>query len=131
MDKITIALLFALFALLLTTSFSKDLCHKDDENTLLKIKKSLNNPYTIISWDPKDDCCTWVSVECGDATVDHRVISLDISNDDVSAQIPPEVGDLSYLQTLIFRKLPNLTGESNLPSPSSSIFVFSGSAGPT
>ncbi|XP_013722525.3 polygalacturonase inhibitor 2 [Brassica napus] len=111
MDKITTTLLFSLFALLLTASLSKDLCHKDDENALLKIKKSLNNPYTIISWDPKDDCCTWVSVECGDATVDHRVISLDISNDDVSAQIPPEVGDLSYLQTLIFRKLPNLTGE--------------------
>ena len=111
MDKITTTFLFSLLALLLTTTLSKDLCHKDDENTLLKIKKSLNNPYTIISWDPKDDCCTWVSIECGDATVDHRVISLDISNDDVSAQIPPEVGDLPYLQTLIFRKLPNLTGE--------------------
>lgn len=109
MDKIT-TLLFPLFTLLLTTSLAKDLCHKDDENTLLKIKKSLNNPYTIISWDPKDDCCTWVSVECGDATVNHRVTSLDISGDKVSAQIPPEVGDLPYLQTLIFRKLSNLTG---------------------
>ncbi|ESQ40616.1 hypothetical protein EUTSA_v10014071mg [Eutrema salsugineum] len=111
-SKTTTLLLFMfLFTLLLTTSLSKDLCHKDDKKTLLKIKKSLNNPYTIISWDPKDDCCSWVSIECGDATVNHRVTSLDISNDELSAQIPPEVGDLPYLQTLIFRKLPNLTGE--------------------
>ncbi|KAF3552431.1 hypothetical protein DY000_02000290 [Brassica cretica] len=104
----TTTLLLLLFALLFTTSLSKDLCHKDDKNTLLKIKKAMNNPYTIISWDPKDDCCTWVSVECGNA---NRVTSLDISDDDVSAQIPPEVGDLPYLQYLTLRKLPNLTGE--------------------
>ncbi|KAF3503337.1 hypothetical protein F2Q69_00045369 [Brassica cretica] len=110
MGKTTTLLLFLFFTLLLTTSLSKDLCHKDDKNTLLKIKKSLNNPYNIISWDPKDDCCTWVSVECGDATVNHRVTSLDISDDQISAQIPPKVGDLPYLQTLIFRKLTNLTG---------------------
>ena len=107
MDKTT-TLLLLLLALLLTTSLSKDLCHKDDKNTLLKIKKAMNDPYTIISWDPKDDCCTWYSVECGNA---NRVTSLDLSDDDVSAQIPPEVGDLPYLQYLTFRKLPNLTGE--------------------
>ncbi|KAL0842887.1 hypothetical protein Bca101_016132 [Brassica carinata] len=101
-------LLLLLFALFLTTSLAKHLCHKDDKNTLLKIKKAMNDPYTIISWDPKDDCCTWVAVECGNA---NRVTSLDISDDDVSAQIPPEVGDLPYLQYLTLRKLPNLTGE--------------------
>ena len=110
MDKTT-TLLLLLFALVLTTSLSKDLCHKDDKNTLLKIKKAMNDPYTIISWDPKEDCCTWVAVECGNATINHRVTFLDISNDDVSAQIPPEVGDLPYLEYLIFHKLPNLTGE--------------------
>ncbi|CAA7026864.1 unnamed protein product [Microthlaspi erraticum] len=112
MDKTTTLLCFLFFfTLFLTTSLSKDLCHKDDKKTLLKIQKSLNNPYTIISWDPKEDCCSWVSVECGDATVNRRVTSLDISDDPASGQIPPEVGDLPYLQTLIFRKLPNLTGE--------------------
>ncbi|CAH8295769.1 unnamed protein product [Eruca vesicaria subsp. sativa] len=107
MNKTT-TLLLLLFPLLFTTSLSKDLCHKDDKNALLKIKKAMNNPYSFISWDPKDDCCTWNSVECGNA---NRITSLDLSNDDVSAQIPPEVGDLPYLQYLIFRKLPNLTGE--------------------
>ncbi|KAJ4900819.1 Polygalacturonase inhibitor 1 [Raphanus sativus] len=110
MDK-TNTLLFSLFALLLTTSSSKDLCHKDDKNALLKIKKAMNDPYAMISWDSKDDCCTWVAVECGDATLNHRVTTLVIQNDGVSAQIPPEVGDLPYLQTIIFHKLPNLTGE--------------------
>lgn len=112
MSKATTLLLFLFFTLLLlTTSLSKDLCHKDDKNTLLKIKKSLSNPYNnIISWDPKEDCCTWFNVDCGDATVNHRVTSLHISYDQISAQIPPEVGDLPYLQTLIFRKLSNLTG---------------------
>nr|VDD34405.1 unnamed protein product [Brassica oleracea] len=111
MSKATTLLLFLFFTLFLTTSLSKDLCHKDDKNTLLKIKKSLSNPYNnIISWDPKEDCCTWFNVDCGDATVNHRVTSLHISYDQISAQIPPEVGDLPYLQTLIFRKLSNLTG---------------------
>ncbi|KAF3567556.1 hypothetical protein DY000_02019590 [Brassica cretica] len=112
MSKATTLLLFLFFTLLLlTTSLSKDLCHKDDKKALLKIKKSLSNPYNnIISWDPKEDCCTWFNVDCGDATVNHRVTSLHISYDQISAQIPPEVGDLPYLQTLIFRKLSNLTG---------------------
>nr|ABN50914.1 polygalacturonase inhibiting protein [Raphanus sativus] len=99
----TTTLLLVLFTLLLTTSLSKDLCHKDDKNTLLKILKAMN-----ISWVLEDDCCTWYSVDCDNA---NRVISLAISNIDVSGQIPPEVGDLSYLQTLVFRKLTNLTGQ--------------------
>ncbi|KAG2262793.1 hypothetical protein Bca52824_069872 [Brassica carinata] len=109
MSKTTTLLLFLFFTLLLlTTSLSKDLCHKDDKNALLKIEKSLNSPHNnIISWDPKDDCCTWFSVKCGD---NHRVTSLVITYQQISAQIPPEVGDLPYLQTLIFRKLSNLTG---------------------
>ncbi|KFK25084.1 hypothetical protein AALP_AA8G063900 [Arabis alpina] len=109
MDKTT-TLLFFLFTLFLTTSISKELCHRDDKNTLLKIKKSLNNPYNIIAWDPKSDCCSWTAIECGNATINYRVTSLDISDDQISGQIPPEVGDLPYLQTLIFRKLSNLTG---------------------
>ncbi|KAJ4878296.1 Polygalacturonase inhibitor 1 [Raphanus sativus] len=99
----TTTLLLVLFTLLLTTSLSKDLCHKDDKNTLLKILKAMN-----ISWVLEDDCCTWYSVDCDNA---NRVISLAISNIDVSGQIPPEVGDLPYLQYLTLRKLPNLTGE--------------------
>ncbi|KAL1196881.1 Polygalacturonase inhibitor 2 [Cardamine amara subsp. amara] len=109
MEKTTT--LFLLFStLLLTTSLAKDLCHKDDKNTLLKIKKSLNNPYHLASWDPETDCCSWYSIECGDASVNHRVTSLYIEYGKFSGQIPPEVGDLPFLKYLAFHKLPNLTG---------------------
>ncbi|KAF8115539.1 hypothetical protein N665_0025s0009 [Sinapis alba] len=110
MDKTTTLLLFFLFSFL-TTSFSKNLCNKDDKNTLLKIKKALNNPYHLASWEPQTDCCSWYCLECGDATVNHRVTSLTIFSGQISGQIPTEVGDLSNLQTLVFRKLTNLTGE--------------------
>ncbi|EFH40572.1 hypothetical protein ARALYDRAFT_918542 [Arabidopsis lyrata subsp. lyrata] len=62
-------------------------------------------------WDPKTDCCSWYCLECGDATVNHRVTSLIIQDGDISVQIPAEVGDLPYLTSLIFRKLTNLTGQ--------------------
>ncbi|XP_010491273.1 PREDICTED: polygalacturonase inhibitor 2 [Camelina sativa] len=106
----TLLLFFLSSTLLLTTSFAKDLCHKDDKITLLKIKKSLNNPYHLASWDPKTDCCSWYCLECGNATVNHRVTSLFIQDGEISGQIPSEVGDLPYLESLIFRKLTNLTG---------------------
>ncbi|KAL1196880.1 Polygalacturonase inhibitor 2 [Cardamine amara subsp. amara] len=111
MDKATTLLFFFFSTLFLTTSLAKHLCHKDDKNTLLKIKKSLNNPYILTSWDPKDDCCSsWYGIECDEATVNHRVTSLVIQGGEVSGQIPPEVGDLPFLKSLIIRKLSNLTG---------------------
>lgn len=95
----------------MTTSLSENLCNQDDKTTLLKIKKSLNNPYHLASWHPETDCCSWYCLECGDATVNHRVISLTIFAGQISGQIPSEVGDLPYLQKLVFRKLSNLTGQ--------------------
>ncbi|KAJ4883319.1 Polygalacturonase inhibitor 1 [Raphanus sativus] len=96
---------------LITIVSAKDLCNKNDKNTLLKIKKSLNNPYHLASWDSKSDCCSWYSLECGDATVNYRVISLTIFSGQISGQIPPEVGDLPYLQNLMFHKITNITGQ--------------------
>ncbi|CAA7026863.1 unnamed protein product [Microthlaspi erraticum] len=112
MDK-TRTLLFSLllFTFLTTILSQGTLCNKDDKNTLLKIKKSLNNPYHLASWQPETDCCSWYCLECGDATVNHRVPALTIFSGGISGQIPPEVGDLPYLETLIFRKLTNLTGQ--------------------
>ncbi|KAL1196882.1 Polygalacturonase inhibitor 1 [Cardamine amara subsp. amara] len=121
----TTLLLFLSTLLLLTTSLAKDLCNQDDKNALIKIKKSLNNPYHLASWDPQSDCCSWYCIECGDATVNHRVIALTIfSAADISGQIPPEVGDLQYLQKLIFRKLPNLTGQIQPTIAKLKIFTF-------
>ncbi|CAH8312727.1 unnamed protein product [Eruca vesicaria subsp. sativa] len=96
---------------LIIIASSKDLCNENDKITLLKIKNSLNNPYQLINWDTTYDCCRWSSVECGDATVNHSVISLTIFSAQISAQIPPEVGDLPYLQDLMFHKITNITGQ--------------------
>ncbi|CAN8253816.1 unnamed protein product [Cochlearia groenlandica] len=93
-----------------TTVLSKDVCNKDDKNTLLKIKNSLNNPYHLASWHPETDCCSWYCLECGDATVNYRVIALTIFSAQLNGQIPHEVGDLPYLQKIVFRKITNLTG---------------------
>ncbi|CAN7069248.1 unnamed protein product, partial [Brassica rapa subsp. trilocularis] len=112
--KTNTTLLFSLLffiTYLITIATSKDLCNQNDKNTLLKIKKSLNNPYHLASWHPETDCCSWYCLECGDATVNHRVISLTIFAGQISGQIPPEVGDLPYLQSLMFHRITNITGQ--------------------
>ncbi|KAL4558118.1 hypothetical protein LXL04_036315 [Taraxacum kok-saghyz] len=85
-------------------------CNKDDEKVLFKIKKSFGNPYHLASWTKDYDCCTWYCVECDANT--GRIIALTIfAGSTISGKIPVEVGDLPYLQKLVLRKLPNLTGE--------------------
>ncbi|KAE8725800.1 Polygalacturonase inhibitor [Hibiscus syriacus] len=84
-------------------------CNPQDKKVLLKIKKALGNPYLLASWDPKTACCDWYCLECHPDT--HRVISLTMFTDNkLTGQIPAEVGDLPYLETLLFRHLPNLNG---------------------
>ncbi|CAL5401753.1 unnamed protein product [Camellia sinensis] len=89
-----------------------EICNFEDKKVLLKIKAALNNPYHLASWNPETNCCDWYSVECDEIT--SRIISLTIFGGNISGQIPAAVGDLPYLQTLVFRKLTNLTG--SIPS---------------
>ncbi|KAF5946756.1 hypothetical protein HYC85_016984 [Camellia sinensis] len=89
-----------------------EICNSEDKIVLLKIKAALNNPYHLASWNPETNCCDWYSVECDEIT--SRIISLTIFGGNISGQIPAAVGDLPYLQTLVFRKLTNLTG--SIPS---------------
>ncbi|CAI9301313.1 unnamed protein product [Lactuca saligna] len=97
------------FLLSLPTLSRSQRCNKDDEKVLFKIKKSFGNPYHLASWQKTLDCCQWYNVECDRNT--SRIISLTIFSGNISGQIPDEVGDLPYLQTLVLRKLTNLTGE--------------------
>ncbi|KAL4339669.1 hypothetical protein GQ457_08G016420 [Hibiscus cannabinus] len=99
---------FLFISTFISPSLSKN-CNPQDKKVLLKIKKALGNPYLLASWDPKTDCCDWYCLECNPDT--HRVISLTLFSDDrLTGQIPAEVGDLPYLETLLFRHLPNLNG---------------------
>uniref|UniRef100_A0A5B7BHW8 Putative polygalacturonase inhibitor n=1 Tax=Davidia involucrata TaxID=16924 RepID=A0A5B7BHW8_DAVIN len=93
-------------------SLSSHRCNPNDKKALLKIKQAFGNPYHLASWDPKHDCCDWYCVKCDPTT--NRITDLTIfSTSDISGQIPPSVADLLFLGNLVFRKLPNLTG--NIP----------------
>ncbi|KAA8518234.1 hypothetical protein F0562_015708 [Nyssa sinensis] len=83
-------------------------CNPTDKKVLLQIKQALGNPYLLASWNPENDCCDWYCVECDPTT--NRINALTIFSGQISGQIPAAVGDLPYLETLIFRKLSNLTG---------------------
>ncbi|KAL5545516.1 hypothetical protein UlMin_005203 [Ulmus minor] len=85
-----------------------ELCNPKDKNTLLQIKKAFNDPYVLASWNPSTDCCDWYCVTCDPKT--HRINSLTVITGSLSGQIPPQVGDLPFLETLEFHKQANLTG---------------------
>lgn len=110
--KLTLFLCFSLFLsnlFIFSLSADAELCNPDDKRALLAIKHSFGDPYLIASWKNDTDCCKdWYQVEC-DPT-NHRIISLTIFSGQLSGKIPAAVGDLPYLQTLLLRKLSNLTG---------------------
>ena len=108
MKSIFFIITFVLFLSQSTLSRSPT-CNKDDEKVLFKIKNSFGNPYHLASWQKGFDCRKWYSVDCDANT--GRIIALTIFAGNISGKIPVEVGDLPYLQTLVLRKLPNLTGE--------------------
>jgi Leucine-rich repeat (LRR) protein len=91
------------------SSLSK--CHPEDKKILLQIKKELNNPTFLSSWEPQTDCCNfkWFGVSCSSLTND-RVTDLSISNVTLTSQFPPSIGNISYLRSLFIYDLPNLTG---------------------
>lgn len=82
-------------------------CNSNDKTTLLKIKKSLNNPQILNPWDPRTDCCTdWIGVEC----THRRITGLTIAAGDVVGQIAEEIGDLRDLVILDWSNLYRLRG---------------------
>lgn len=85
-------------------------CNNNDKQALLQIKEALINPNILASWVPDQDCCDWNLVECDETN--NRIISLTIHDDDnLAGEIPFQVGNLPYLETLWFTKLPNLYGK--------------------
>ncbi|PIN13206.1 hypothetical protein CDL12_14171 [Handroanthus impetiginosus] len=99
------------FVLSLYLSFSlafSSRCNPNDKKVLLEIKKALNNPYDLISWDPKTDCCDWNVVECDEKS--NRITNFDLASADLNLPIPDAIGDLPYLKSLTFHKT-NVTGQ--------------------
>jgi hypothetical protein len=105
----TLFLSLLISSTLLSLSLSKELCNPQDKQVLLQIKKDFGDPYLLASWKSDTDCCTdWYQVECDSTT--NRIISLTVFAGNLSGQIPAAVGDLPYLQNLVFRKLTDITG---------------------
>ncbi|GMN64301.1 hypothetical protein TIFTF001_033387 [Ficus carica] len=102
------SLTLLIFSTLLHPSLS-ELCNPNDKKVLLQIKQAFNDPYVLTSWKPGTDCCTdWYCVTCDDKT--HRINSLTVITGSLAGQIPPQVGDLPYLETLELHKQPELVG---------------------
>lgn len=103
MKLLDLSLLFFFFILF---PCSKS-CNSNDKTTLLKIKKSLNNPQILNSWDPQTNCCTnWTGVVC----THRRITGLTIAAGDVVGQIAEEIGDLTDLVILDWSSLSQLRG---------------------
>lgn len=83
-------------------------CNSDDRKVLFKIKKALGDPYVLASWSPDTDCCHWYVAKCNRTT--GRITKLLFISGELAGRIPPEVGELPYLEELWFHKYPNLTG---------------------
>lgn len=93
----------------------KQRCNPDDQRVLLEIKAYFGGNASIFStWTPQTDCCNkWSGISCKKIpkTQIRRVNFLEISgSDEVVGTIPSTLEKLPYLETLILRLLPNLTG---------------------
>ncbi|GJS58821.1 polygalacturonase inhibitor protein precursor [Tanacetum coccineum] len=104
----TFTFIITLLYFTLPLSFAQR-CNPKDEKNLLRIKRSLGNPSILATWTRNSDCCKWEYVECD--LYNDRINSLTIISANISAQIPNSLGSLLYLETVIFRKLTNLTGQ--------------------
>ncbi|KAK9689527.1 hypothetical protein RND81_09G064800 [Saponaria officinalis] len=100
-------------SLYLSTNVEPNHCFLDDQNTLLKIKYYWNNSTLFSTWIPGSDCCKWSGVLCKKLhnTTTYRVKFLLVSfGNDIVGSIPSTISNLPYLETLIIRGNPNLTG---------------------
>ncbi|XP_073126999.1 uncharacterized protein [Henckelia pumila] len=71
-----------------------------DQSALLALKARVTgDPYGVLrNWSLSSSVCNWIGVTCG--ARHHRVISLNVSNMDLTGSIPPELGNLSFLASL-------------------------------
>lgn len=111
MDSQFVSKLFLISTILFSTIFHSslsELCNPQDKKVLLQIKQAFNNPHVLSSWDPHSDCCrSYYCVKCDDTS--HRINSLTVSGG-LSGEIPQQIGELPYLETLVLIRHENLRG---------------------
>lgn len=103
---------FSLFFLSqFSLSLSAERCNPNDKKALLEIKKVLGNPYDLITWDPKTDCCTdWVEATLTCDEKNNRVTNLNLFKIDNAGHLSPAIGNLTYLKSLDINNVRNLSG---------------------
>ncbi|XP_006661378.2 polygalacturonase inhibitor 1-like [Oryza brachyantha] len=99
-----------LLCLVFARSSSAMECNGGDRAALLRVKAQLGDPVRLSSWQPSSaNCCAWEpAVFCSESG---RVTGLALfSLDDVSAPVPPALGELTELAILQVESVRGMSG---------------------
>ncbi|KAJ1394861.1 Leucine-rich repeat-containing N-terminal, plant-type [Sesbania bispinosa] len=104
-------------------------CNPQDKEALLQIKKDLNYPTSLSSWNSHTDCCDqtrpWKGVMCQDINQCNRVNYLSLSDIDLHPhplEMPSAIGNLPFLNFLYINESPTSLAHSQQPSQISPSF---------
>ncbi|KAM7469614.1 hypothetical protein LguiA_007797 [Lonicera macranthoides] len=92
----SLALVSIIFLLCQRGSASAHLSNQTDQLALLEFKHQIANNLVFNSWNTSLHFCQWKGVECGHRH--HRVISLNLSDQNMFGTISPHIGNLSFLR---------------------------------
>ncbi|CAA2988188.1 probable LRR receptor-like serine threonine-kinase At3g47570 [Olea europaea subsp. europaea] len=75
-----------------------------DQSALLSLKSQISDPKNMLSsnWSTVTSVCSWIGVTCDSRR--HRVIALNISDMGLTGTVPPQLGNLSFLVSLIMSR---------------------------
>ncbi|KAL6844778.1 hypothetical protein ACP4OV_025437 [Aristida adscensionis] len=85
-------------------------CDPGDRAALLRVKAQLGGPARLSSWLPSTNCCAWGPAVFCDAGGRVTALALFALGDELSARVPPALGDLAALQILQVQSVPGLSG---------------------
>ncbi|KAM7469619.1 hypothetical protein LguiA_007802 [Lonicera macranthoides] len=92
----SLALFSIIFLLCQRGSASAHLSNQTDQLALLEFKHQIANNLAFNSWNTSLHFCQWKGVECGHRH--HRVISLNLADQNMFGTISPHIGNLSFLR---------------------------------
>ncbi|KAM7469529.1 hypothetical protein LguiA_007712 [Lonicera macranthoides] len=92
----SLALFSIIFLLCQRGSTSGHLSNQTDQLALLKFKHQIANNLVFNSWNTSLHFCKWEGVECGHRH--HRVIGLNLTDQNMFGTISPHIGNLSFLR---------------------------------
>ncbi|KAM7473834.1 hypothetical protein LguiB_021077 [Lonicera macranthoides] len=87
---------------LMRGSTSAHLSNQTDQLALLEFKHQIADNPVFNSWNTSLHFCQWKGVECGHQH--HRVIGLNLSDQNMFGTISPHIGNLSFLRFIDLRK---------------------------